>query len=720
MNDATLESNLRLKTPAKVNLSWLIGVSAFTYCTLLPAYAAENVFNGSGGEKFMEESFSTKKDEQIAARYIYGAYASIHHGKFGEATQWIKTGRYKAAAQLLKARIDENYLLELVNAEAKRQKFRVVAKSEVEFQILNSYLQSFIGSEQVGLEILKRVVLNFPKYQYVEALKARIKAIEFDSTIVPWESPPDVVLPGVRRNDLPKWRLDKFPLKVFIPTDDACAKIKGYRAGDALLFKSCFEIWQKQSAGRVKFVFVPTASKADFTCAWTNEQKDLTLPDAVGVCWQHSDSKRYMRFAEIKVLTFSEKIFGKIGAENLLRKNILTEVCLHEIGHGLGLNHSTGENDVMTAHIHENPLVMLTKRDVGTINTLYTTNVNELIAAAFESVCSDKYDAAEASLNKILTLVPNDQQTRESVCMLQVKMATNLMSEGKYELALKHFIKAQKLLNGKESQKIRDAVLKNLLSCYLKTGNESAAREIDKQYNFLPKPVQNSASFLDRYGLRTDSIPHYEKALADAPGNLEIREKFCHLLVVLAADELKENHDEEAIRLLLKAKSMLEKDMSQESISEVYSSLRKTYNYCQRYREADDVYKEELDVQPKSKETEWRNTTEQNLSSLIAASKSSHPSDWVQPEANKIMTEKITRAYDQYVHSLRQAAIQYKIKEECNWATVLVIRSKQYAAKGVQHPLGKMQALRYALVLLTNESAVIGIDTGLPLIPTEK
>lgn len=659
----------------------------------------------------MEETFSTPEVEQTAAKYLYGAYASIYHAKYSQAEQWIRMGQYKAAAEFLTAKEDANYLLALLNAEAKRQKHAQVLKTSCQFQILNAVMQS----QEVELEMLKRVALNNPNYSSIAALKSRIKAIELELSIDPWEVPPDVVQSGGKKNDLTKWRVDKFPLKVFIPTDAACAKIKGYKTGDAMLLRSAFDAWQKLSGGRTKFVYTTQPGSADITCGWESEQKLLTSPNAVGVCWQHSDSKKFMRFAEIKVLTFSEGIFGHSGADNQFRKNALTEVCLHEIGHALGLNHSTSENDIMTYHIHAKPLIAPTTRDVSTLNTLYTTNINELIAAALESVWSDKYDAATASLDKIMAIVPRDQQTRETVCLLHVKMAKILMSRSEYAKAITHLSKSKTLLSGSESKKIRDLILKSLMYCYVKTGNNKAAEELDKQCQILTKPVQNSASFLDQYGLKPEAVPFYDKAFADSPDDIAIREKFCQLLIVLASDELKENHDEIAINMLLKAKSMLVKGMSEKSIRNVISELHKTYSYGQRYREADNLWSSVEDILPKTKEREWKNTLEQNLTTLVEASKLSHPTSWQKPEAEKIETEKIKQAYDQYVQAIRQCGTAYKVKEECNWATVFIIRSKQYAAKGMEHPLGRMHALRRALVALTDESAVVGIEAGLAL-----
>ncbi len=659
----------------------------------------------------MEETFSTPEVEQTAAKYLYGAYASIYHAKYTQAEQWISMGQYKSAAEVLRSREDANYLLTLLNAEAKRQKHAQVLKTSCEFQILNAVMQS----QEVELEMLKRVALNNPNYSSIAALKSRIKAIELELSIDPWEVPPDVVQSGGKKNDLTKWRVDKFPLKVFIPTDAACAKIKGYKTGDAQLLRSAFDAWQKLSGGRTKFVYQLQPAKADITCVWVSEQKQLGVENALGVCWHSTDEKNYIRWAEIKILTVSDVMFGHSGADNQYRNKTLIDTCLHEIGHSLGLNHSTSDNDIMTYHGQAEPLGAPTTRDVSTLNTLYTTDVNEMITATLESIGRDKYDAATEALNKIMTKIPKDKQTRDTVCLLHTKMAKLMMTKDEYSSAIKHLTKAKSLLTGDEPKHIRDLIFKSMMFCYLKTGNIKAAEDLEKHCETLSKPVKNSASFLDQYGIKPDAIPYYEKAFADSPGDVAIREKFCYLLITLAKDELKENHDEEAVAMLLKAKAMLVKGMAEKSIRDVIGALHQTYTYEQRFREADNVWQGLDDILLKVESKPYiPNTPEQDVAKLVAAGKDNRPSDWKKPGSDKVWYQIIKQAYEKYVKSLRQCAAIKQIKNEWSWAMLFVVKAKKYDRPDSKDPMAEMYSLRRKLINLTSEDAVVSIELGLP------
>jgi len=111
-------------------------------------------------------------------------------------------GRYKSPAEVLKSKKDTNYLLSLLNAEVTRQRHAQVLTTSCELQILNAIMLS----QEVRLEMIKRVALNNPSYASIEVLRSRIKAIELELSIAPWEVPPDVAQTGGKKNDLTKRR----------------------------------------------------------------------------------------------------------------------------------------------------------------------------------------------------------------------------------------------------------------------------------------------------------------------------------------------------------------------------------------------------------------------------------------------------------------------------------------------------------------------------------
>ncbi len=659
----------------------------------------------------MEETLSTPEIEKNASKSLYGAYSSVYYQRYTQADQWIKYGQYKAPTEVYRAREDGDYLLTILNAEAAKQKYAAVQASSCEFQILKALLQANIGAKEEALEMLKRVTLNYPKNSAVVALKARIKALEYELSSDPWDTPPDVVRSGGKRNGFSKWQLIDFPLKVYIPTDLDSSKVKGYKTGDSQLMKSSFEIWQRLSGGKIKFVFVPAKTGADISCSWVSEQKELNFPDAIGVCWTSCGS--YISKAEIQVLTFADPIYRQ---DPQYRKQTLAEVCMHEIGHSLGLNHSSGDNDVMTFHAHSKPLAAPTNRDISSLNTLYLTDMCDLLTAAADSIDRENFKQAITTLDKIIVMNPKDGQTRDTVCICLRKIANYSIYKDEFQTAINYLLKAKSFFNGSESKRVKDSVLKKLIQAYLKTGNVKAVEALEAQYDTLPKANQiKSASFLDQYGLKRESLSHYEKAFAEKPDDLIIREKFCFLLVTLAKDEMGQQKDNEAITLLVRAKEMLRAGMPESIFDKVIKTLRQAYLNERRYDEADSVWTGVSELLPKTKSEEWKYSPEEAIANLILASKSDHPELWPNPVAAKSLPEKIKLTYEQYVEALRQCGAAAKVMDESTWATVLIVRAKKYDKPGAQDPFGAMFAIRHRLINMTSEGAVISVEVGLPL-----
>ncbi len=701
--------SLTLAVTAQVSLILQI-LQVLPVLPLLPAHADDQFKAVPVNPVFMEETVSTPEIENDAAKSLYGAYSSIYYQRYAQADKWIRYGQYKAPGEVYRALLDGDYLLTVLNSEAAKRKFAAVQASSFEFQILKALMQEDLGDKQEALEMLKRVAINFPQHAAITALKVRIKALEYEQSLDPWDTPPDVVRSGGRKNEFSKWRFDKFPLKVYIPTDSESSNVKGYKDGDSQMVKASFDLWQRLNGGKIKFVYVPKKTNADITCAWASEQKELKHEHAVGLCTTYSKDKVISK-AEILILTFSDPIFYQ---DLQYRKQTLTEIILHEIGHSLGLNHSTSEDDVMTYHIHAKPLSQPTNRDLSSLKTLYFTNIGDMITAAVDCVDRENFKQAVATLDKIIALNPKDGQTRDTVCICLRKIANHSIYKEDYQSGIKYLLKAKSFFDGTETKKVKDSIIRKLTQAYLKTGNLKAVNELEQQQGVKSEVSQtNSASFLDQYGLRPDSIPHYEKALAENPDDLAIREKFCFLLVTLAKDEMRQQKYNEAIPILVRAKEMLRAGMPKSTFDKIIHPLRSAYLTEHRYDEADNVWKGVTELLPKEEKSKY--SSEAALAELISGSKRIHREWWLTPSLAKSQTEEIKSNYEKYVDALRQCGAAAKVRDEPTWATVLIVRAKKYDRPGAPEPFAKMFALRHRLMELVPEGALVSAEIGLPL-----
>jgi tetratricopeptide (TPR) repeat protein len=663
----------------------------------------------------VKEVSSTPETEMRGWQSIYSAYSCVFHHSYALASRWLMNALKEGAGdQILKSRYDISYLSGGLSSIAAKRHEAAAPESSCDAQVLQGLMQSIVGSEAESVDTLKRAAINNPTYPSLQYLKTKIRAMEFNMSCNPWLTPPDVAQMGGKSNHFSKWRMDRFPLKVYVPTDVLASKMPGYKAGDGLLLRSAFETWQRQSGGKLRFVYEPVQTRADITCGWVSDQKVLPIADAVGVTWRWADGNDYLYRAEIKVLTFTTWHYAPSNFDNQFRKNCLEEVCLHEIGHSLGLNHSTSENDVMCPHMHWQPITTPTTRDVAALSSLYLTNYYENISAAVDAIQCGQYKAALAPLDKVILANPKDGQTRDALCTCLSNAATAAMHDADYATAIKLLTKANELASGSESTRVREQVLKNLHYAFLQSGRSKEAEKLEKQNaSLLTSTSQDSASFLDQYGMKRESMPHYEEALAKSPDDLAIRGKFCFLLVMLARDELNKNNDDDAISLLTRAKSLLRRGMPPDIIDKVISALSNVYEGEGRYDAADQVWKGKAALLPPPAE-ETKPTSEDDIARLKSAAKKKHPEEWLGTKAEKSQCAKIELAYQQYAEALRQCATTMNAKDEPTWALVFIVRNKLYDRHGAQDPLGTMFDLRHRLIDLTDEGAVVDLEARLP------
>lgn len=157
-----------------------------------------------------------------------------------------------------------------------------------------------------------------------------------------------------------RWPENCFPLRFYIAPFRWYAQNNndGYKYQS--LVRRALEQWEKISGGKVKFKIVQTLNESQVNLDWKRVDRK-----ALGHCYFHFDNNGRLYSAEVQIGLSDGVLHRQYQDENEVYHTIL-----HEIGHSLGLGHSTYESDIMYTP-HKYGVVNLSQRDATSLQWLY-------------------------------------------------------------------------------------------------------------------------------------------------------------------------------------------------------------------------------------------------------------------------------------------------------------------------------------------------------------
>lgn len=165
-------------------------------------------------------------------------------------------------------------------------------------------------------------------------------------------------------NGVVRWPAEKNTIKVFISSGSG---VPGFKSEYGGFFADSCKQWSVASKNLISFQFVKTPDASDIECMWTDDPAKVSSPAEGGETRVLQNGKT-ITHATVTVLTCGPT------ADSTLSATQVRAVCLHEMGHALGLvGHSPKPTDVMYCSVPPaSAKIGISDRDTATIQRLYS------------------------------------------------------------------------------------------------------------------------------------------------------------------------------------------------------------------------------------------------------------------------------------------------------------------------------------------------------------
>lgn len=177
---------------------------------------------------------------------------------------------------------------------------------------------------------------------------------------------PDYLDHMVGGTSLKRWSVRSLPIKVHIADGKG---VEGFQPHYPSHIKRAFDTWSNASGNKLSYVIVGDSAKSDIDVVWIS--KPVVLNDGgrnrnkQGVA--HVSAENEM----IENVRVEIDTMNGFDLDKPLEDSECASVCMHEIGHSLGLDHSTNYADIMYFGASAKQSGMPTSRDRATIARLY-------------------------------------------------------------------------------------------------------------------------------------------------------------------------------------------------------------------------------------------------------------------------------------------------------------------------------------------------------------
>jgi len=327
---------------------------------------------------------STTVPNSIRGRSIEGAYYDQENTSYatalaGSGYRFILNGDYTDAEgrlrqallfdpDLVEAQCNLGYVLNKTGKPSEAIPHLLYAykmapaQPEVVLSLAAAY--QLMGNYNLAISLYKTIANGKNNNSAVPYVSSVLKALETEQRRIDTDGSG---FQSVDSTEFYTWK--KQSLHVYIKPG---AGLVGYRAEFDRILRECFGKWG--SLGVLQFVQVDTAQQADIECDWIADPKNLSSIAEGGETTLKHRSKA-LSHAQISLITV------RPGNSAPLTNQEVRAICLHEIGHALGLlKHSKNSDDVMFSTASN--ILGPSSRDISILRKLYQTETSSAAVPA--------------------------------------------------------------------------------------------------------------------------------------------------------------------------------------------------------------------------------------------------------------------------------------------------------------------------------------------------
>jgi predicted Zn-dependent protease/Tfp pilus assembly protein PilF len=363
------------------------------------------------------------------------------------------------------------------------------------------------GDLKGAVTLIEKVIAQFPQLPDTALYKSKVVLLkkELANEAVAHQkgtSSADDFFDFVTTNGVKKWTPDKFPLKVHMPTDEEASQVTGYKPEFGAALKDAFNTWQTDSSEQVRFQFVDNSADAGIDCQWISDSSKLTNSSEAGEARVKASPLTGIEHADIRLLTVA---VGK-NAWKTPSATDIKQICLHEIGHALGMSgHSPNPQDIMYPSEELSADARnLTDRDLKTLAHLYqpevvpsarpgsVEDVASLNAQGVELAKQGDYTGAMQKFETAYKYDPKSQPVKQNMSWCLSKRAADVAQEGDYQAALSFLQRALAMQGDRGDLTMRTNIMHNLVIVYKRLDRpaDAQATEDSLQKLTMDKPAK--------------------------------------------------------------------------------------------------------------------------------------------------------------------------------------------------------------------------------------